>query len=432
MSKSQRTRDDSVGGTLLVAAHNATAEHKRAANYVCDGRADDVEIQAAVDALPSSGGMVVLSEGTFSLDAQISKAGDNVCIAGAGPATRLNLDGSTAVITAAAQNRWLLINFETDAGGVNIGTGSGSVARVWDNSVYTEAVSTVDLTAPLSVIADPADGNAIPVTASGYCALVSSGAETRTLAAPTFIGQRLLLYFKTDGGDCVVTCSTTINESGSNTLTFANTGEMIELVAVEEGSNIRWRDITGVSRETQAFRIPLVTVLGADGLDLTASETAGDFYRSIGTNQLLLLGEISNGTSEADREVSVGLFEFQLPGNYIPGSPITIRAGVDVTGSGSIESSTIDFSAYLQDGVAGTVGSDIVSTSAAAITATAANKDFVVTPTSRVAGELLTIKMTTSVSNADSTPIQAQISALEVRCDVYAPVGISTPVIATV
>ena len=91
------------------------------------------------------------------------------------------------------------------------------------------------------VIADPGDGNAISVTQSGQCALVTGGAETRTLAAPAFIGQEITLYMKTDGGNCVVTCSTTINETGNNTITFANTGEALFLRAVEEGSNLRWR-----------------------------------------------------------------------------------------------------------------------------------------------------------------------------------------------
>lgn len=91
------------------------------------------------------------------------------------------------------------------------------------------------------VIADPGNGNAIPVIHSGQCALVTGGAETRTLAAPTFIGQEITLYMKTDGGNCVVTCSTTINETGNNTITFDNTGEALFLRAVEEGSNLRWR-----------------------------------------------------------------------------------------------------------------------------------------------------------------------------------------------
>lgn len=100
-------------------------------------------------------------------------------------------------------------------------------------------------------IADPGDAGAIPVATSGYVPLVTAGAETRTLAAPASIGLQLLLYMKTDGGDCVVACATTVNETGNNRLTFDNTGEAILLVAVEEGANLRWRS------------------MGADGVGLT-------------------------------------------------------------------------------------------------------------------------------------------------------------------
>ena len=92
-----------------------------------------------------------------------------------------------------------------------------------------------------SAITDPGDAGAIPVSASGHVALVTAAAETRTLAAPTAVGLQLLLYLKTDGGDCVVTCATTFNETGNNTITFANTGEAVLLTSVEEGSNKRWR-----------------------------------------------------------------------------------------------------------------------------------------------------------------------------------------------
>ncbi len=95
----------------------------------------------------------------------------------------------------------------------------------------------------IRVIADPGDGNAIPVIYSGQCPLVTaSGNETRTLGAPTFIGQELTIYLKTNGGtDCTITCSTTIAEVGTNTILFDATGEALFLRAVEEGSNLRWR-----------------------------------------------------------------------------------------------------------------------------------------------------------------------------------------------
>jgi len=90
-------------------------------------------------------------------------------------------------------------------------------------------------------ISDPGDGVAIPVTASGYVNLVSAGAETRTVAVPTFEGQLLQLNFKTDGGNCVVTTATGANQTGNNTLTFADAGDHILLQGAILGANLVWR-----------------------------------------------------------------------------------------------------------------------------------------------------------------------------------------------
>jgi hypothetical protein len=53
--------------TLIVAASDSL--HRERADYVCDGVDDQVEIQAAIDALPSGGGLVFLLDGMFTLDA---------------------------------------------------------------------------------------------------------------------------------------------------------------------------------------------------------------------------------------------------------------------------------------------------------------------------------------------------------------------------
>lgn len=56
----------------LVAASDASAEVKAKADYVCDGSADQVEIQAAINAAQlEGGGAIQLSEGTFQLSAPI-------------------------------------------------------------------------------------------------------------------------------------------------------------------------------------------------------------------------------------------------------------------------------------------------------------------------------------------------------------------------
>ena len=127
----------------------------------------------------------------------------------------------------------------TEAVGPWIGTAIGAA---------TESATTVDVDfrqnrpEPLAApIDDPGDAGAIPVVRSGYVPLVTAGTETRTLAAPTYAGQSLLLNFKTDGGNCVITCATGVNQTGNNTLTAADAGDAIELVAAYSGANLRWR-----------------------------------------------------------------------------------------------------------------------------------------------------------------------------------------------
>lgn len=96
---------------------------------------------------------------------------------------------------------------------------------------------------PPKLIKDPGDAGAIPVppNESAVCNLVTGGAETRTLAAPKVEGQTLQLNFKTDGGDCVITASAGVNQTGNNTLTFADAGDHLLLQAGRSGANLRWR-----------------------------------------------------------------------------------------------------------------------------------------------------------------------------------------------
>lgn len=92
-----------------------------------------------------------------------------------------------------------------------------------------------------NVIADPGNGGAIPVTRSGQVALVSAGAETRTLAIPTFKGQRLYLYCDTYVGNIVITSAQAVNQTGNTILTFGVARDNCELVAITVGGALRWQ-----------------------------------------------------------------------------------------------------------------------------------------------------------------------------------------------
>lgn len=88
--------------TLLVAASNATAKETDAADYVCDGTADEVQINAAITALGS--GRVLLSSGTFTVAATVVVA-DNITLSGNGQVatTIAGVSGLTASVVTLGQ-----------------------------------------------------------------------------------------------------------------------------------------------------------------------------------------------------------------------------------------------------------------------------------------------------------------------------------------
>lgn len=73
--------------TFVVAANNSHALSKQQADYICDGTDDDVQIQAAIDALPANGGKVIQTEGTFNTTSTINILSDNITLSGFGAGT---------------------------------------------------------------------------------------------------------------------------------------------------------------------------------------------------------------------------------------------------------------------------------------------------------------------------------------------------------
>jgi hypothetical protein len=91
------------------------------------------------------------------------------------------------------------------------------------------------------VVADPGNAKAVDVTQAGVCLLTSAGAETRTLARPTFIGQRLALIDNVHVGNIVITSSAAINQTGNTVMTFGAAADMIELVGMKVAGLLVWR-----------------------------------------------------------------------------------------------------------------------------------------------------------------------------------------------
>ncbi len=81
------------GAAVVVAAHNSSPRNPGQVDYLCDGIADQVEIQGAIDSLPSEGGKVILLEGDFDISRAITLR-NRVNLEGAGKyATRINAPG---------------------------------------------------------------------------------------------------------------------------------------------------------------------------------------------------------------------------------------------------------------------------------------------------------------------------------------------------
>lgn len=116
-------------GTVAYAAGTA--------DYVCDGVADDVQFQAALDALPIAGGKLVVLAGTYNFTATVTRAIDNVIIEGVGYATNITLDGINPVFSAGAQARWVFRDIRTDGGGVNIAAATDWVKENIYEPTYT-------------------------------------------------------------------------------------------------------------------------------------------------------------------------------------------------------------------------------------------------------------------------------------------------------
>lgn len=109
---------NSPAATVVVAAKDSSPSSRDRADFVCDGVADQEEINAAVKALPEVGGGVLLMEGTYDIRKVPGTLGgvlierSNVVLAGQGAATKL--------ILAAGQNTNVVRIIGSDVGHITV------------------------------------------------------------------------------------------------------------------------------------------------------------------------------------------------------------------------------------------------------------------------------------------------------------------------
>ena len=111
-------------------------------DYLCDGTADQVEINAAITALPATGGEIVILDGTYNITAKIDVTKDNVSIRGNGNATILkrmfdSISGE-GVITLTSRSGCKIANLQIDgniASFVNLGNADISLSSSSNNTI---------------------------------------------------------------------------------------------------------------------------------------------------------------------------------------------------------------------------------------------------------------------------------------------------------
>jgi len=115
--------------TLVIAS--STSKDTTNADYICDGTADQTEIESAMNALPAAGGTIVLMEGTFNCSTTLNQPQkDNITIRGMNKrATEINLNGGnfTTPWYVGSNNTYLHFKDLTIHGAIQFSTNSNYV-----------------------------------------------------------------------------------------------------------------------------------------------------------------------------------------------------------------------------------------------------------------------------------------------------------------
>lgn len=132
----------------------------------------------------------------------------------------------------------------------------------------------------------------------------------------------------------------------------------------------------------------------------------------IGTAEPVLKAADFGGTNTTQK----ARIRVALPPEYVAGETITIRANAGMLTTVSHQTATIDFSAYR----AADPTVDLVATAAQSINSlTAADKDFTVTPTDCVPGDILDILMTVAgTDDTDAGVMVPVVNSVELRMDI--------------
>lgn len=159
-------------------------------DYVCDGIDDDIQFQGAMNALPATGGRLVVLGGTYNFSNVVTRAIANISIEGVGQGTYLTRNGVNPLFIAGGNN-WNFWGLRTDAGGIDMGVTTGWIwSNVTINATYYTLLtdSTGNVTTGNIKSSALTSGQSVYAGASGLLSSEAGyeyNAGTNTLSVPT-------------------------------------------------------------------------------------------------------------------------------------------------------------------------------------------------------------------------------------------------------
>lgn len=174
------------GDKVITLGHVALAS--TTVDYTFDGVADDIQFQAALDALPATGGkLVVVSASTIVFANTVSRAIDDVTIEGTGDGTYFTYDAASSIFDTGVQDGWRFSNFRTDVGGLDVATATNY--RIDNVTIGTTFYPASTRTATIVVAANDAT-----VAEKAQADFICSGAndEVQLALANTAAGSGLV------------------------------------------------------------------------------------------------------------------------------------------------------------------------------------------------------------------------------------------------
>lgn len=254
-----------------------------------------------------------------------------------------------------------------------------------------------------------------------------TGATAVTLVAAPPTGQREVSRVSIYNGDTAAVTITIAKVVSGTSYTLASTTLQVGDTLIGDARGFRVVDNSGQQKQTATstsvvpITIPVTRWTKTDGVTVNPVTAAT-------TNHGLILG--TDGTNFPHLETIDGkaattavvsrIASFPLPANYVAGAAITIRIRCGMKTTVSDTTATVGLNVYSNAGTAQSGSADLNTTSAQSCNSlTAADKDFVITPTGLVAGQDLHIKLTQTITDgATGTAVIGTITHAELRTTV--------------